>query len=197
MISSENPTKQQELLEAAGELFMKHGIRRVTVAEICQEAGVSKMTFYKYYSNKADLAKAYFLKVANKGMEDYRSIMRQDIAFATKVQQVIQLKLKNTEGISQEFVKDIYQDKRLGLHKIIETKKKESLNEMLRDFEQAAAKGAIRKGINSQFIVYFLDKITEMAVDEKLLALYRNEQELIMELTNFFFYGLGIKDETK
>lgn len=53
----------------------------------------------------------------------------------------------------------------------------------------------IRKDINPQFIAYFLEKINEMAADEKLLKLYKNEQELIMELTNFFFYGLGITNE--
>lgn len=193
----ENNSKQERLIETAKKLFYKHGIRRVTVGEICQEAGVSKMTFYKYYSNKADLAKAFFMESYEKGMKEYRGVMQQEAPFAEKVQQIIQMKLRDTQDVSQEFIKDIFMDKRLGLQKLMETKKQESLEEMLNDFEKAAEKGEIRKGINPQFIGYFLDKIREMAADEYLLTLYQNEQELIMEVTKFFFYGLGIKNETK
>jgi len=190
-------TKQQELVHTAKKLFFKHGVKRVSVEEICQEAGVSKMTFYKYYANKADLAKAFLIEAADQGMEEYRTIMQQDISFAKKVQQLVQLELKNSEGLSQEFIRDIYQDKRLGLREVIEAKQLEFQTEILRDFEKAAQAGAIRKGIKSEFITYFLNKINEMAADEQLLLLYKNEQELIMELTNFFFYGLGIKDGNK
>ena len=40
--------KQQHLLTTAETLFRSHGIRRITVEEICQKAGVSKATFYKW-----------------------------------------------------------------------------------------------------------------------------------------------------
>lgn len=195
MITSEYSTKQRQLIETAKKLFYKHGIKRVTVAEICQEAGISKMTFYKYYSNKADLAKAFFLESYEKGMQEYYEIMQQNIPFAEKVRQIILFKLRETEDISHEFIKDAFQDKRLGLDVVFVEKQQESLNVMLKDFEKAAEKGEIRKGINPQFIAYFLKKMREMIADEYLLTLYKNEQELIMELTRFFFYGLGISHE--
>ncbi|MDH5400751.1 MAG: TetR/AcrR family transcriptional regulator, partial [Cyclobacteriaceae bacterium] len=48
--------KYQAIFETAKELFWKYGIRRVTIEEICKEAGVSKMTFYKFFPNKVALA---------------------------------------------------------------------------------------------------------------------------------------------
>ena len=51
------PKKQQAIIETAETLFQRFGFKRVTVNEICQESGVSKMTFYKYYKNKTDLIK--------------------------------------------------------------------------------------------------------------------------------------------
>lgn len=189
------PTKQQQLVDTAGKLFMKFGVKRVTVAEICQEAGVSKMTFYKYFSNKKAIAEAFLQRKFEEGIQDYRNIMQQSISFAQKVEQMIQLKLENTEDISSEFVKDIYKDQQLGLHLILEEKQKEYLNEVLQDFAQAASNGEIRAGIKPEMIAYFLGKMAEMAADEQLIQLYENEQELIMEITKFFFYGLGIHHE--
>ena len=50
--------KRDQLLQTGEALFIKHGMRRVTVEEICRQAGVSKPTFYKYFQNKAALARA-------------------------------------------------------------------------------------------------------------------------------------------
>lgn len=52
--------KYKALLEAGKKLFCKHGFRRVTIDEICREAGASKMTFYKWFDNKTEFAKTIF-----------------------------------------------------------------------------------------------------------------------------------------
>ena len=57
MDNSNHNKKIQQLVTTAQELFMRHGIRRVTVEEICSEANISKMTFYKYFKNKIELTK--------------------------------------------------------------------------------------------------------------------------------------------
>ena len=52
----ENP-KRKKILDTAHELFWKHGLKRVSIEEICAVAGVSKMTFYKHFANKTALVK--------------------------------------------------------------------------------------------------------------------------------------------
>lgn len=49
-------SKKQKIEVTAKELFWKHGVKRVSIAEICEKAGVSRKTFYKHYDNKTDLA---------------------------------------------------------------------------------------------------------------------------------------------
>ena len=53
--------KQDQIIQAGRHLFWKYGMKRVSIEEICREAGVSKMTFYKYFANKTALA-LYILK---------------------------------------------------------------------------------------------------------------------------------------
>ena len=71
--------KQLELLKVARELFCKHGFKRVTIEEVCQKAGVSKMTFYRVYSNKIELAKAVYDEEVNKGVQKFKAILAEDI----------------------------------------------------------------------------------------------------------------------
>ncbi|NQV51449.1 MAG: helix-turn-helix transcriptional regulator, partial [Candidatus Marinimicrobia bacterium] len=47
----DRPPKEGDILRTAEKLFMQFGYNRVTVEEICREAKVSKVTFYKYFSN--------------------------------------------------------------------------------------------------------------------------------------------------
>lgn len=51
----------------------------------------------------------------------------------------------------------------------------------------------IRKDINPQFILYFLNKVREIAGDEQLIKMYDSTQSLTAELVNFFFYGILTK----
>jgi len=52
--AAERPTEQQ-LLDAAGELFAARGYSATRIADICQAAGVAKGLFYWYYPTKGAL----------------------------------------------------------------------------------------------------------------------------------------------
>ena len=69
----QNNTKYQDILKTAHDLFWKFGIRRVTIEEICREANVSKMTFYKYFRNK----EAIYISVLNHGIELMTDMFRK------------------------------------------------------------------------------------------------------------------------
>jgi AcrR family transcriptional regulator len=65
-------TKYEDILNTGKTLFWKHGVRRVTIEEICREADVSKMTFYRFFPNKIELAKTLLKKMADDAMADYQ-----------------------------------------------------------------------------------------------------------------------------
>lgn len=47
--------KKLEILERSGAVFMKYGLKSVTMDDLCREIGVSKKTIYKYFEDKTDL----------------------------------------------------------------------------------------------------------------------------------------------
>jgi AcrR family transcriptional regulator len=47
--------KKLRIVEAATELFIRHGYRKASVDEIARRAGVAKGTVYLYFKNKTDL----------------------------------------------------------------------------------------------------------------------------------------------
>jgi len=47
--------KKLHILENVGKLYLKFGIRSVTMDDVAHEFGISKKTLYQYFSDKADL----------------------------------------------------------------------------------------------------------------------------------------------
>ena len=63
-MTTKNTSKSyQAIIDTAKTLFMKHGMRRITVEEICREASVSKMTFYRLFTNKEDVAEIIIFEI--------------------------------------------------------------------------------------------------------------------------------------
>ena len=182
--------KLAQIVQTSKELFWKYGIKRVTIEEICNEAGVSKMTFYKHFKNKTEVVKVIIAMITQDAMEKYKSIMDRDIPFAEKISQSIQLKMESTAEMSHEFFDDYYLHAEPELRDFLQMKVQESLALIYNDYVEAQKNGEIRKDLKPEFIMFFLNKMMEMAEDKQLEKLYPNPQDLIMEITRFFFYGI-------
>jgi AcrR family transcriptional regulator len=184
-------TKCKALLTAGRELFWKYGFKRVTIEEICKKAGVSKMTYYKFYPNKLELARSVFDMVAENGASLFRSIMTEDIPPAEKIMKMLQLKHEGTNEVSREFLADFYNNPELGLKDHIEKQTLRIWNEIIDDFRQAQNKGVFRKDFKPEIIWYLSEKMMGMINDPRLLKLYNTPQEMIMDLASLFVYGIA------
>ena len=184
------PEKFDAIVSAARSLFWKHGIRRVSIEEICQEAGVSKMTCYKYFSNKTAIAKYLIESLFESGLKAYKDIYHSDISYEAKVKKVLELKMSNAHEMSQELVDDIYKYQDEELSTTIENIKKRMIDIYLEDFRESQKIGELRADVKPEFMLYFLTNLTEMFTDQKLVAIYPNPEQMIVEILSLFFYGI-------
>lgn len=186
----EDNQRYQIIIETAHRLFWKFGIKRVSIEEICREAGVSKMTFYRFFKNKIELAKVVITKIFDQAHEKYQASMARDIPFAEKVKEQVVLKFEGTKEISAELIKDIYTGWNPELQTFFSSMALRMTNMVRDDYKVAIEKGWIRSDVKLDFIFYMTTKMTEMSSDPALLSLYNNPQELIMEFMNMMFYGI-------
>jgi AcrR family transcriptional regulator len=189
--------KFEAIVSAARSLFWKHGIRRVTIEEICQNAGVSKMTCYKYFSNKTAIAKYLIEDMFESGIKAYKEIYHSDISYEEKVKKMLALKMSNSHEMSQELLDDIYKNQDEELSETIETIKKRMIGIYLDDIREAQKIKEIRDDVKPEFMLYFLNNLTEMLTDQRLVSIYSNPQQMISEVMTFFFYGIMPRKDGK
>jgi hypothetical protein len=155
---------------------------------------ISRMTFYKYFKNKIDLALFILNKLYLDGIDRSKGIMAQNIPYSEKVKVMTQMKLEITRDISREMLKGWLQDWAPEVAELMQRIRRENIKLFLDDMVTAQNKGEIRKNINSEFILCFLNKMREIGGDEQLINIYDSTQSLTAELTNFFFFGILTKN---
>ena len=176
------------LIEAAKKLFWAKGIRGVSIEEICKTAQVSKMSFYRNFKNKEAIAFKVLDTIHQHSQSTYRSIMDQKTTFEQKIKALIQMEYDQIKGVSRAFIEEVYGHS--PFQEQIKSYQKKIQKEVLHDFGNAQKKGEIRQDIKMEFILYILQDMNKKMVDPELQRLYDSEEEIAMELTRFFFYGI-------
>ncbi|HKK43344.1 MAG TPA: TetR/AcrR family transcriptional regulator [Bacteroidales bacterium] len=184
-------SKRDLLLEAGRRLFWKYGIRRVTTDEICREAGVSRMTFYRCFDNKTHLVKTIYSNLVEDTLARFFDIIRSGEASSERMKKLLMLKMESTENLSREFLVDLYDSPGSELHQFVEKTNRRIWGEMIEGFRYAQENGMFRKSFNPEFLMIISQKLATIMTDKELLQLYDNPQDLIMEFLNLITYGIA------
>ncbi|PKP38344.1 MAG: hypothetical protein CVT97_01915 [Bacteroidetes bacterium HGW-Bacteroidetes-14] len=183
--------KEAHILHAGKELFWKFGFKKVSVEEICDNAKVSKMTFYRLFPNKTELAKKVMDGVINEGMVKFREILTADCPASEKMQRIIALKAEGTQEMSQVFIEDVYNEAGSDLQMYVLTKSKEAWEGVIDEFRDAQKRGVFREDFRPELLLSLSKNMTTVLNDPYLTGLYKNPQELILELTRIMAYGIA------
>ena len=155
MSSTSNP-KRTQILATGKELFWKFGFKRVTIEEICREAGVSKMTFYKFFPNKLELATTILDIIFEENLVKIRKLSDDHETPEKTFKKILQLKSEGIKGISEEFIKDLYTNPEEGLKTYMEEKTKMMFAEIINVYNKGKEDGWIRKDLNIPFFFSYI-----------------------------------------
>lgn len=181
--------KYQSIISTSNKLFSKHGIKKVSIEEICSKSNVSKMTFYKFFDNKSDLVKILLQNMLDESIKQYQKLVEKDIPFIEKVKELIYLKIKRLNDFSNDFIREILEVNSEAFNYIMQAKEKSE--QLTKEFlELGQSEGVFRKELTPELMSYLQDKTIEMFNDKNLKKLKPDAHERIEFLTKIIFYGM-------
>lgn len=186
--------KYSAILDVSKKLFWKHGVKRVTIDEICHEAKTSKMTFYRFFANKTELAKVVIDRYYEESLTKFRAIIRADTSPAEKMQRIIGLKLEGSNDISNEFIHDLLSINNPELSSYFSEKLRYISNEGIREFKNGQEEGWIRKDLNVEFMFFYYTRSAAFMAEPEMLAHFGSAKEMILEMSNLIIYGIVPRD---
>lgn len=150
----------EEIIEKVLALYLKYGIKSVTMDDVARELGISKKTLYQHFSDKDDLVK----KVINYHFERHDTEMSIK---AQKCKNAIDELLRVSKHLSN-FVNTINPSFTFDLQKyyseiwgnIVQNRRNHIITQLKRNLERGIAEGFYRNDINIDIIVnYYMRRI--------------------------------------
>jgi AcrR family transcriptional regulator len=190
------PAKQALIVSTALDLFQRFGIKRIPVEEICQTAGVSKMTFYKYYKNKNDLVRFLWEQGFEQASEKFEAIIEMEVPFEHKLELLLKLKDESTANISHQFALEYFYAIP-ELKEFFEQLAAKSLLRFLDFIKDAQKKGEVRQDLKPEFLLAVINNVKLLVKDENLINSYPSYHDFVMEVNNFMYYGILSRPKSK
>jgi len=179
-----------QILEAAKELFFKHGFKRISIEDICNKAGISRRTFYVYYENKTDLLIKLLEQMSEEGLREIRTIHDSDKPYPDKLVQIANYNIAQLEQMTPEFLADIHD------HSFVEVREHyESKQELVEKytrifFEEAQKRGEIRSNLDIEFLQKFINYAIASYKNESIRNHYPDPALLMRNIADMLFYGI-------
>ncbi|RUT73149.1 TetR/AcrR family transcriptional regulator [Ancylomarina longa] len=186
--------KQKEnIIVASWELFLQHGIRRVTMDDIAMKIGISKKTLYQYYSHKKDLVEEVLaweiehplFSFQTKELEILNAI-DQYLEFFQFIKQVIGKSNQCMEYDLKKYFPDIWE-------KFKEQKQKKFQQDIQYNIEKGIKEGFYRQEINVEIISKTLVLFYLNLPDSEYKIFSQDEMlgiQLHQEITSYHLHGI-------
>ena len=184
--------KTNDILEAALSLFLKYGVKKVSVAEIAKEADVSQVTIYNYFDSKDNLIREVIVHYVNKVWDEYIELLDSDLTFPEKVKKIIFDKTLIANQINEEFFQYFMKEYAEEDNYIITFYTEDVLPRLLQMFAEGKEEGYVDRSISDEAILLYLQMFADYMRREEVAE---SMLPLTEDLTKLFFYGLTGKSE--
>ena len=187
--------KKLEILERASHVYMKYGIKSVTMDDLARELGISKKTIYKYFEDKNDLVSTIielktemdkavcmnYQQYAENAVDDLVNLIRLVVEHFNNVNPTVFYDLKKYHSDAWE---------------IMEKHKWSFVQSMIADnIHRGVKEGLYREDINAEIISKLYVAATDSIMDDGIFPWPEFKfQQVFTELIFFQLHGM-VNDE--
>ena len=180
--------KKSEILEASLLLFLKYGVKKVSVAEIAREANVSQVTIYNYFESKDNLIREVMIYYTQKVWQEYEQLVTSDMPFPDKVKKIIFDKTLIANQVNEEFYEYFIKEYSKEDNFIVNYYTERVLPRLMELFAEGKEQGYIDESISDEAILLYLQIFVDFMKKEDVSISVLPFTE---DLTKLFFYGLA------
>lgn len=173
-------------------LFLKYGIRSVTMDDIARELGISKKTLYQHFDNKDDLVET----VVKNHMQREREMARQIQAEATDALEemflMAKMYIEELEAISASAVFDLQKYYGKLWAECMQRQDEFDVDFIVKNIQRGRKEGLYRKDMEAEIVAKIFNKSTLMVLNEMADSNSKfSRRELIKQLHDYHVHSLA------
>lgn len=165
---TQSEIKYNRLMEKSEELFMQFGYKAVSMDQIAEAAGISKMTIYRYFSSKQDLFLEVLKLIMDKAYKQLEDEISKVDGTLDKINTLFHFNMETSKQYSFAFFQDVM-DNQYILDKVMK-RKKTAVRSIFEDIIRSGIeKGEVRKldeTFTANILMSLIDGITNNFLNE-------------------------------
>lgn len=184
--------KKSSILNAALELFKKHGYSKVSIAEIAAKASVSQVSIYNFFQNKENLKKELLKKLIDEHCQNTLNILENDKPIDEKLRDFIIKQIDFFKENSFNFMLESVKENLLNRKECLCRETVEKIDRLLINlFEEGKKQGVLRENVSTQAMYTFFDIFRYYFMNNQEAVVNYNQNQLLFgEILSLFLYAL-------
>lgn len=190
---------KQQLIKKAENLFLRYGIRSVSMDDIARELGVSKKTLYLHIENKTDLVEQVFDGRFGEEKEVLEYLEQQDYSAIEGLMRFVKYMIDRLRIMSPSFRYDLEKYYPSVYNKMTNCHASFFLDHMITNIIKGKEEGLYRTDVDEQVVArFFMVMGDAMGHDELFPIKDYPLGELVAKLFEYHLYGVvspkGLKE---
>jgi len=188
--------KLKFILEESSKLFMRYGIRSMSMDDVARQLGISKKTLYQYFADKKELVQSvmkFHMDQTNTCFHGMKETPGNAIDILLRVSQIL---IEQMGQMNPSVTSDLSKYYPESFKTLMDYKRGQVLDHIERNLQQGIKEGLYRKEMNTRVIAYFylirMDQVMTMEPDDEKMKNITTEA-ILNEL--FVYHVRGIANE--
>lgn len=185
------PTIKERLIERAGELFMRLGIRSVTMDEIASCMGMSKKTLYQHFVNKDDLIQQTVMAKVQEDLGLFQEITGEAENAIEEMLKVAQHIIQTLRKISPVVIYDLQKYHQESWQQMEAYQQVHIYSHIQKNIKRGQAEGLYRQNIEADIVSkLYVSTTMHIVFNELFPAKEYAKHQIAEEFIKYHLYGL-------
>jgi len=182
---------REKILKGAEALFMKYGVRSISMDDIARHLSVSKKTLYQYFADKEDIVTMTCKAHMERSHCDYEALHQRSKNAVEELVNLSVLLRQDLEELNPSLLFDLQKYHPKAWKVWLDYKNKFIRDSVVRNLEQGIEEGYYRADIKTEILAVMRLQLMEMGFDDQVFPRDRYKlSEVQMELFDHFAHGL-------
>lgn len=182
----------QRIIDTAAQMFVKHGVKSITMNDIASETGVSKKTLYEYFANKEELLDKCVDSIWEQSQKEQDEIFSSGGVNFDSIHEMVREYAVRINSINPNFLMDIKKYHPNIWHNKIKKIDKEAIEFKAKMIKDGIKKGIIRPEINVEIASKLLHEQINMLMNSDVFPSDKySRSEVFQTIVGVFIRGIS------
>ncbi|MEK6780456.1 MAG: TetR/AcrR family transcriptional regulator [Bacteroidota bacterium] len=187
----EDPSIKEKILKGSEELFMKYGVRSISMDDVARHLSVSKKTLYQHFTDKDEIVQKVSQAHCDRNQIESELITANSENAIDELARLSIMLKKQMEELNPSLLFDLQKYHPAAWAVWLEFKSKCVRESVVRNLRQGIAEGHFRDELNSEILATARIILMEVAFDEQFFP--RDKFEIVevqSQLFDHFVFGI-------